>query len=132
MIFDYATRYNMEHQSILNPKEYGLTDAEYDQFITYVSENGFEWKNETIEFLSKINKELDDYEIPDSLKMNLKALKLKLISNYSLKDNNKKELLKHKEEIKEVLENEIVSRYYYQEGRVINSFKYDPTVKEGD
>ena len=31
----------MEHQSILNPR-YGLTDAEYDQFITYVSENGFE------------------------------------------------------------------------------------------
>ena len=130
MIFDYSTRYNMEHQSILNPKEYGLTDAEYDQFITYVSENGFEWKNETIEFLSKINKELDDYDIPDSLKMNLKALKLKLVSNYSLKGNNKKELLKHKEEIKEVLENEIVSRYYYQEGRVINSFKYDPAVKE--
>lgn len=130
MIFDYATRYNMERQSILNPKEYDLTDSEFEQFITYVSENGFEWKNETIEFLSKINKDLDDYDIPDSLKMNLKALKLKLVSNYSLKDNNKKELLKHKEEIKEVLENEIVSRYYYQEGRVINSFKYDPAVKE--
>ena len=130
MIFDYATWYNMERQSILNPKEYDLTDSEFEQFITYVSENGFEWKNETIEFLSKINKELDDYDIPDSLKMNLKALKLKLVANYSLKDNNKKELLKHKEEIKEVLENEIVSRYYYQEGRVINSFKYDPAVKE--
>ena len=50
--------------------------------------------------------------------------------NYSSKSNNKKELLKYKEEVKEVLENEIVSRYYYQEGRVINSFKYDPAVKE--
>tara|TARA_Y100000385_G_scaffold130524_1_gene135830 strand:+ start:1815 stop:3431 length:1617 start_codon:yes stop_codon:yes gene_type:complete len=130
MIFDYATRYNIENKSILNPKEYDLTDIEYNKFIKYVSDNGFEWKNQTIEFLNKINKELDDYDIPDSLKMNLKALKLKLVSNYSLKENNKKELLKHKEEIKEVLENEIVSRYYYQEGRVINSFKYDPAVKE--
>ena len=46
-------------------------------------------ENETIEFLSKINKELDDYD-PRFTKMNLKALKLNLISNYSLKDNNKK------------------------------------------
>jgi len=130
MIFDYATSYNLEHQTILNPKEYTLTDSVYDKFINYVSDNGFEWKNETIEFLSKINKELDDYDIPDSLKMNLKALKSQLILNYSSKSNNRKELLKHKEEIKEVLENEIVSRYYYQEGRVINSFKYDPAVKK--
>ena len=40
------------------------------------------------------------------------------------------DLLTYKKEIVEFLENEIVSRYYYRKGKVINSFKYDEVVKE--
>jgi carboxyl-terminal processing protease len=36
-----------------------------------------------------------------------------------------RDLDKFKEEIAQMLENEIISRYYYQKGRTINSFRYD-------
>ena len=36
----------------------------------------------------------------------------------------------NKEEIKEFLSNEIVSRYYYQEGRIIDRLKHDKDIDE--
>jgi carboxyl-terminal processing protease len=39
------------------------------------------------------------------------------------------DLLKFKEEISQFLANEIVSRYYYQKGRIINQLSYDPDIK---
>jgi carboxyl-terminal processing protease len=39
-------------------------------------------------------------------------------------------LYRFKEEIKEILENEIVSRYYFQKGRIENAFAYDTDIKK--
>jgi carboxyl-terminal processing protease len=36
-----------------------------------------------------------------------------------------RDLDKFKEEITQMIENEIVSRYYFQKGRTVNSFRYD-------
>ena len=41
-----------------------------------------------------------------------------------------KDLIKYKDEIKELLQNEIVSRYFYQNGRIEASFEYDPDIKK--
>ena len=38
--------------------------------------------------------------------------------------------LNNKKEIKEFLSNEIISRYYYQEGRIIDGLKYDKDIDE--
>ena len=42
----------------------------------------------------------------------------------------KKDLTNHHDEIKSILEGEISARYYYQKGRLENSFKNDPDVKK--
>lgn len=39
--------------------------------------------------------------------------------------DKKEDLMKYKAEICEVLESEIVSRYYYQKGRIESSLSYD-------
>jgi len=41
------------------------------------------------------------------------------------------DLSKHKEEIRELLKLEIITRYYYQKGKVIASLKNDPDIAEG-
>ena len=46
-----------------------------------------------------------------------------------LKGDKNTDLQLHKQEIKWLLENEIVSRYYYQNGRTENSFLSDPEIK---
>ena len=45
--------------------------------------------------------------------------------------NKKDDLVKFKSEIKELLQDEIASRYYFQNGRIEASFDYDPDVKKG-
>ena len=47
-----------------------------------------------------------------------------------IKDNKKDDLTKFKAEIKELLENEIVSRYYFQKGRIEASLKYDDEIQK--
>ena len=40
-------------------------------------------------------------------------------------NSKKNDLRIHKDEIQQILENEIASRYYFEKGRNENSFKYD-------
>ena len=47
-----------------------------------------------------------------------------------LKPSLNEDMVRYKDEIIELLENEIVSRYYYQNGRVEASLKNDPYMKE--
>jgi carboxyl-terminal processing protease len=42
-----------------------------------------------------------------------------------LSHDKKQDLLKHKDEVKHMLENEIVSRYYYTKGRIAQALQYD-------
>ncbi|MBS1501869.1 MAG: peptidase S41, partial [Bacteroidetes bacterium] len=52
------------------------------------------------------------------------ALRAKLLSS------KRNDLQQHKDEIKQVLENEIVSRYYYEKGRYEANFKYDKELAQ--
>ena len=58
----------------------------------------------------------------EEIKMEYEKTLEKVSPNQTLDLENKKK------EILELLENEIVSRYYYQKGRTINSFQHDPVV----
>jgi carboxyl-terminal processing protease len=42
--------------------------------------------------------------------------------------DKQEDLITYKEEISEILKSEIVSRYYFQKGRVISSLKTDPEI----
>jgi carboxyl-terminal processing protease len=74
---------------------------------------------------------LDDYKDAavsekyyDAIKADLESLKTKF-----LHDKNA-DLIKFEAEIKEILEEEIASRYYYQKGRIQQSLKNDLEVKK--
>ena len=47
-----------------------------------------------------------------------------------LEANKKDDLNKFKSEIKELITSEIVSRYYYQKGRILATLQFDKEVKE--
>ena len=44
--------------------------------------------------------------------------------------SKERDIIKFKAEISELLENEIISRYYYQKGRTVASLKNDPVVQK--
>ena len=74
--------------------------------------------------MKKLEKAAQDDKYFDDVKVEYEALQAKL------NHNKKGDLTTFKDEIKQILENEIVSRYYYQVGQAELSLKYDPVIEE--
>ena len=123
-IFDYATQYRLQNPTLANAKNFKLTDAEYLKFASYLSDKDYNYKTKTEKLLSDLGEEADKENKLSEVKAEFDALKAKV--NVSKKND----LIQFKEEIKRVLESEIVSRYYFQKGRIEQGFKYDNEVSE--
>lgn len=124
IIFDYANLYASKNNQIAAGKNFKLTKVEYEEFMKYVQSQNFDYK-------TKSEKMLDDYkEVAikekyfDAVMQDYESLRAKLLS-----DKNA-DLLKFEAEIKDLLEEEIVARYYYQKGRIEKSLSNDPEVNK--
>ena len=124
LIFDYASLYFLAHQSIAKPLDFQFNDADFLEFINWL-------KNKDYDYTTKVETTIKDLTIAaqkekyyEEIKDQLEGLKIRMAHN---KDHD---LEKHKAEIKEVLEQEIVSRYYFEKGAKEASFDDDPEVKE--
>ena len=124
-IFDYATLYERKRASIPSPKEFSLTDAEYDDFVQYVKSKGeLSYTTDTQELLEELEEVAEKEKYLAKSKEEFDALMKKLTPNFD------EDVYTFKDEIKEILENEIVSRYYYQKGRVEASLQHDEFIEE--
>ncbi|MCO5269781.1 MAG: S41 family peptidase [Brumimicrobium sp.] len=125
IIFNYATEFALSHPTIDVAKNFIITDDIYKEFKEYVLKQDFEYKSTTQEQLEKVLRVAEQEGYDKKINGEYQAL-------YDvLKVSKSSDLDLFADEIKEVLSNEIVSRYYYQEGRVENSFKDDKALKEG-
>lgn len=124
LLFDFATQYKLENASITSAKDFTLTDAEYEKFKQFVLEKEFEYSTATEEMLNKMKETAETEGFYDEATEEFNALMKKV------KPSKERDLEKFKTEIKEMLENEIISRYYYQNGRAEHSFKKDNYLNE--
>ena len=118
-IFDYATQYASKHKTIADPTKFSLTEGEFNEFAKWVDNKDFSYKTETESQLDTLKKIAVDEKYFDNVKAEFEALKNKL------SHDKKQDLLKHKEQVKHVLESEIASRYYYTRGRMAQTMQYD-------
>lgn len=125
LIFDYATKYRASHLSIAPAKEFKLTNGEYDAFLDYLNGKDYDYTTKTEKTIDELKADAKDDKNFDAISADIEALKLKIIHN------KKEDLVKYSPEIKEFLEEEIASRYYFQNGRLESSFKDDKEIKEG-
>jgi len=72
--------------------------------------------------MDDLKKNTEDEKYFNDVKSEFDALKAKLAHN------KKDDVQKNKDEIMQVLEEEIVSRYYYQEGRIEATFDHDSDI----
>jgi carboxyl-terminal processing protease len=124
LIFDYATEYVHKNKKIKPAKEFKLTEQEYQDFVKWLSGKDYDYTTKvegTLEELITRSKEEQYYE---SIKEQIEALKTKVGHN---KEND---LQTFKTEIKEYLEEDIISRFYYQKGIVESSFDDDKEIQE--
>ncbi len=124
LIFDYATEYRLKHESIAPAKDFKLTDDEYEDFVHFLEDKDYEYTTESEDLLSDLEKAAKKDKYFEEVKTEYEALKNKL------HHNKKDDLYNFKDEIKQILEGEIVSRYYYQTGQVAVSLRNDPVLNE--
>lgn len=121
-IFNYATDYHKSHASIAPAGEFKLTEAEYNQFKDLVLKDTFDYSTASEEVLKKMKKIAEEEGYYEDSKAEYEALFKKVTPS------KQRDLEKFNAEIKELLENEIVSRYYYQKGRAEHAFRDDNFV----
>ena len=124
LFFKYANKFYREHKSIKSPKDFKITDAIYEDFMQFVKDEGFTFTSESeneIKNLEKIAK-AEGYleEIQPILDQVVATIEVE----------KTKDLIDNRKEIEEMLETEIVSRYYYQKGRIIAALDNDPELEK--
>jgi carboxyl-terminal processing protease len=124
LIFNYATKYRILHPSIVSAKEFKLTDTEYKDFVTYLTNKDYNYVTPVEKTLNDLSEQIKNDSVLAYLETDLKALQTKVHSY------KKEDLMLYKTQIKEFLEEEIVSRYYYQNGRLEASFEQDAEINE--
>lgn len=125
-IFDYATRYRIKHESISNARDFKLSDQDFDDFVKFLEGKDYSYTTSTEKMLDEIKSSAEKEKYLKDIENELESL-----SNI-VKKNKQNDLYRFKEEIKELLENEIVSRYYFQRGRIENSFSHDLDIKKAN
>ncbi len=123
LIFDFATQFVIAHDSIAQPGEFKITDTLYEEFVTFVSDKDYDYETHTEKDLTELIEQADEDSYSD-FKKDLEALKKKLIS-YKEDD-----IHKYQSQVSELILSELMSRYYYQEGRVKAALKEDSVLDE--
>lgn len=122
LFFKYANKYYREHKSIKSAKDFQISDAEYGDFMQYVKDEGFT-------FTSQSEKEIKELERIAKLEGYLEDIQPMLDeAKAKIEVEKTKDLIDNRSEIEEMLEAEIVSRYYYQKGRIIATLDDDPEL----
>jgi carboxyl-terminal processing protease len=124
LIFNYATRYHIAHASIAEAGKFALTDAEYDDFKKYVLSEEFTYSTASEEMLKKMKETAEKEGFYEDSKAEYEALMARVVPS------KERDLEKFRSEIKYLLENEIISRYYYQKGRAMDAFRNDLYVEK--
>jgi carboxyl-terminal processing protease len=123
-LFRFTNEFVIENDSIAIPKQFEISDSVYNSFKKYVEEQDFDYKTETEILLENLEKsaEREDYKLViDEL---LKSVKAEILKE------KKKDIDKNRSEIEEMLKMEIISRYYYQKGKLESSLVHDPEIAE--
>ena len=124
IIFDFATQYRNTHASIQMTKDFELTEKDFQDFMAFTSGKDYNYNTDTEEALTKFKDQATKENYMGDLSSEYEQLVAKL------KKNKSNDLEKYKEEIMQVLEEEIASRYYYEKARIEASFDNDLEIKE--
>ncbi len=122
ILFDYATEYKLSHPTIGNARSFTITDEEFENFITWQSSKDYEYTTESEIMLEELKEKAEKEKYFEHIKAAYESVQ-KVLAHDKATD-----LRLNKQEVKLLLENEIVSRYYYQNGRIEASFNDDPDI----
>ncbi len=122
VVMQYVISYVAKHPTIAAPGEFRLTDADYEEFKEMVIKSGFKYDLGTGKMFDELVKTAQLEGRYSEAKAEFDALKAKLANDLPA------DLDRHREAIQSILEEQIVTCYYYQRGAAESMLKYDKQV----
>ena len=124
LIFDYATQYCLQHPTIAEPQAFEVTDADYQAFKDMVKKADFKYDQQSEKILKTLKEAAEFEGYMKDASAEFEALEKKL--NHDLD----RDLDYFSSDIKNMIASEIIKRYYYQRGGIIQQLKDDTDLKE--
>lgn len=122
LIFDFANDYRAKHDTIVAADKFSVDDKLYGEFVAFLKDKDYSYKTETEELLEDLKKAAEDDKVFKNIEAYYNQLKSKL------EEEKSQDLQKFKDEISKYLASEIVVRYYYQKGRILNLLSDDKDI----
>ena len=121
-IFNYATEYRLKHDSIAPTKEYHFADTDYENFKTWLSDKDLDYESVSAHELEDLIKTAKAESYYEHSKATFDQLEKELAN-----DKNK-DLETFKSQVVLMLEQEILTRYYYKNGAIENMIVKDSSI----
>lgn len=119
MVFNYATQYCLKHPTIASPEKFTLADADYKDFKALVKKSDFKYDQQSEKILKTLKEAAQFEGYMTEASEEFKALEKKLSHNLD------RDLDYFSKDIKSMITNEIIKRYYFQRGSIIQQLKND-------
>lgn len=124
VIDNYAIKYAKEHATLPSVEEFHFSDSDYENFIAFAKTQEFDYRSSAKTLFDQMKKELTKDGLIETMSEELKTIEEKL-------EMDKEQFLRiKKDEITQFIEEELATRYYFQEARVKIRLRYDAQLKE--
>ncbi len=123
LIFDYATLYASRHATIGEAKNFSLSETDYQEFAAWIRTQTYTYQTPLEQQLQQLKATAKVERVLDELKPQIEQLQSKLT------ESRKNDVITNKSELKRLLEEEIVGRYFLERGQVEVTFRQDEEIR---
>jgi len=123
-IFDFAVQYRKKHPTIAPANNFKITDVDYNEFLSFLKGKEYNYVTNTEKVFKDLKKTIEDEKYMEAVSDEYKSLEQK-VSHHEQED-----LITFQEDIKKIIEREIVTQYYYQKGKIQYALSNDLEVKK--
>lgn len=118
--FDFANRYAARHDSVASPEDFEITDTIFNEFKGFIDPDKFKYDRTCEVILEQLEKasKTEGY-LNEAVQTQLDTLKV------MLRHDLDQDLNLNRKTISEYLASEILQRYYFERGSIIEALKHD-------
>ncbi|MEP0711920.1 S41 family peptidase [Algoriphagus sp.] len=122
-VFDFGTDYFYAHSEISDPASFSISDSDYADFVKWLEGKEYDYTTYLEKSVEDMRENAEKVDYYDEIKAQIDALEKRV------QHSKEQDLVTNKEEIKKILSQEIVSRYYFQEGMIEAGLQDDEVVQ---
>ncbi len=122
LLFDYVTLFCLKNEKIEEPEKFRFT--QFDEFVEFLNKKNFSYDSESEKLLKKLKEEAAKEKYSEAIDTDLKTIESKI------KTDKKNDLIKHKEEIIDEIERQVVARFYFEKGQIKIGLRNDKEISE--